>query len=137
MWTAGSNERRRHERVPAHGSVRFRGNGQEIHCRLMVMSATEVEVRCPLGFELAAMTDAPVDLELFIDEPGGGWLQFRGHVTHLRPGTHSLVIRIDDIPPQLAALLDAHLAGERPIANDVARVDEPTELLPAGYVTRE
>lgn len=101
----------------------------------MVMSASEVEVRCPLGFALAAMAGTPVELEL-LDEPGSQWLQFRGHVTHVRPATHSLVIHIDDIPAQLEALIDAHLAGDRPPANDAFVPDELLDL-PSGNVIRE
>jgi len=101
----------------------------------MVMSASEIEVRCPLGFPLPSMAGAPVELELFLDDPGGGWLQFRGHVTHVRPLTHSLVVHLDDIPAQLAVVIDAHLSGQLP-ATDVVVVDEVVDL-PSGNVARE
>jgi hypothetical protein len=56
------------------------------------------------------MTGIAVDIELRLDGPGGGWLHFRGQVTHVREAAHRLVIAIAEIPPEFAGVIEANLA---------------------------
>jgi len=115
-----ASERRHHHRVPTTGHVvlHVRGDGSaDIHGQLMVVGVNDLEVQCDLGFRLLSMAGVGVDVELALDESGGedgqrvqSFGPQRGRVTHVRAASHSLVVRLIDIPRELAAVLEASLA---------------------------
>lgn len=111
-----ASERRHHHRVPTTGRVvlHVRRDGiNDIHGQLMVLGVNDLEVQCDLGFRLLSMAGVAVEVELAVDESGQRVRSFgslRGRVTHVRAASHSLVVRLTEIPRDLATLLEASLA---------------------------
>jgi hypothetical protein len=103
-------DRRHHHRIPTTGRAVLHVPRGDIHGELMVLGPNDLEIRCDLGFMLLSMAGAVVDLELFLDESGLRFLPLRGRVTHVRAQSHSLVVKLTEIPRQLAALIEASLA---------------------------
>lgn len=100
-----SVERRHHMRASAHGSVVLRGAGREVHGRSIVANETSLEVQCPPGFSLLALAGASVELEVRLDAGHEGWFLVQGQVARVRPESHTLIIALEAIPAELAALL--------------------------------
>lgn len=120
-------ERRHHHRVPTTGHVvlRVRRNGiNDIHGQLMVLGVNDLEVQCDLGFKLLSMAGVAVDVELALGESGHGvkFWPLRGRVTHVRAASHSLVVRLTEIPRELATVLEASLAHPELGAKDAVLV---------------
>jgi hypothetical protein len=111
-------DRRHHHRIPTTGRVTLHVPRGDIHGELMVLGPNDLEVRCDLGFMLLSMAGATVDIELSLDEAGLRFLPLRGRVTHVRAQSHSLVVRLTEIPRQLAALIETSLAHPELGANE-------------------
>lgn len=98
-------ERRQHVRVSVRGDVILRVGGREIHGRSVVVSETNLEVRCQLGFTLLSLAGASVAIEMRLDSAPGTWFVTQGRVARVRPASHSLVIKLGRLPESLATLL--------------------------------
>jgi hypothetical protein len=109
-WRPGRIDRRHHHRIPATGRVVLRVPRGEIHGQLMVLGVNDLEVECDLGFMLLSMAGASVDVELTLHDSGLRFLPMRGRVTHVRAQSHSLVVRLTEIPCELANVIEASLA---------------------------
>jgi hypothetical protein len=103
-------DRRHHHRIPATGHVVLRVPRGEIHGQLRVLGVNDLEVQCDLGFTLLSMAGTPVDVELTLHDTGLRFLPMRGRVTHVRAQSHSLVVRLTEIPFELAEVIEASLA---------------------------
>lgn len=111
-----ASERRQHHRIPTTGDVVLhvrRDPDHDIHGHLMVLGVNDLEVQCDLGFRLLSMAGAAVDVELSLGHSGERALSLwplRGRVTHIRAASHSLVVKLTEIPRELAEVLEASLA---------------------------
>jgi hypothetical protein len=110
-----TTERRRHHRVPASGRVVLHVHraglaGLDIHGQLVALGVNDLEVQCDLGFRLLSMAGVAVDVDLSLEGDSLRFLPLRGHVTHVRAASHSLVVRLTDIPSELAAVIEESLA---------------------------
>lgn len=120
-----ASERRHHHRIPTTGRVVLhvrRDPIHDIHGQLLVLGVNDLEVQCDLGFRLLSMAGAAVDVELSVGESGQRSLALRGRVTHVRAASHSLVVRLTEIPRDLAAVIEASLAHPELGANEAVVV---------------
>jgi hypothetical protein len=82
----------------------------DIHGELKVLGVNDLEVQCELGFMLLSMAGMAVDVDLELDEPNLRIRPLRGRVTHVRAQSHSLVVRLTEVPRDLAVVIETSLA---------------------------
>lgn len=117
-WHPGGIDRRHHHRIPTAGQVVLHAQRGDIHGQLRVLGVNDLEVECDLGFGLLSMAGAAVEVELSLEGTGLRFVPLRGRVTHVRAESHSLVVRISEIPRELAAVIEASLAHPELGANE-------------------
>ena len=103
-------ERRHSPRVHAHGSVSVFDGGHELHGRLLMLSTRELEVRCDLDVDPRELVGRVVVLSVWWEQEGRSY-SVRGQVSYARVEAHSLVIAVDEPPPDLRAAIERALAA--------------------------
>lgn len=103
-------KRRQNLRVHAHGSVSVRDGGHELHGRLLMLGARELEVRCDLDVDPRSLVGRAVELSVWWEQEGQSYT-VRGQVRYARSEAHSLVIAVEEPPPDLLAAIERALAA--------------------------
>jgi hypothetical protein len=94
MWNVmGEGERRRNQRVHLKGSVVVRFAGGVVRGRLIDLASRSMRIECQHPLPRAALLTAPLEIELRLDGPVGGWVHLAGSAIALRGGSE-LAIRV-------------------------------------------
>lgn len=94
-----------------------------IHGRAMVVSDHALEVSCDMGFGVLSLDGAPVHIEMRLDGAAGTWFFTRGRISRVHASRHSVVIAIEHLPGELAAICGKGTARDDEHL-DVLLVDE-------------